>query len=231
VLARPRARATAVVAGGRRLSLRVMLDRLRPAPRAPSPEIRVGSLLLRRVSAAHAEAMRREVVLSLEHLRPWMPWAAAYGGADAGREAAAQFAILAHRQWDGGTEYSYVILDADERLLGTISMMARIGPGGLELGYWLGASHTGRGAVTLAAAALTEAALGLRGVTHAEIHHDPANLRSELVPRRLGYRRVGTRPETPLAPGHTGTLVLWRMDAEEFKTSAARDLLERARGE
>jgi ribosomal-protein-serine acetyltransferase len=189
----------------------------------------VGALVLRRVGAGDAEGLRREVVASLAHLRPWMPWAAAYAGADRGREAVTQFIARSHRQWEDGSEYGYVISSATGETLGAISLMARIPPGGLEIGYWLGSVHTGRGTATVAAAALTEAAMALRGVTHVEIHHDPANQRSGAIPRRLGYQRVGTRAEPRLAPGHTGTLVLWRMDAARFATSRARKLLQRVR--
>jgi ribosomal-protein-serine acetyltransferase len=206
-----------------------MLGRLRLSPRTPSSRIEVGPLVMRRVTAADAEPMRREVLASLGHLRPWMPWAAAYAGADRGRAAAAQYAALADRQWQDGTEFGYVIRSRQGRLMGAISMMARIAPGGLELGYWLGRSFTGQGAATLAAAALTEAALELRGITHVEIHHDPANRPSGAIPARLGFRRVGTRPEPQLAPGHTGTLVLWRMEPAAFRDSEAQAVLESAR--
>lgn len=47
--------------------------------------------------------------------------------------------------------------------------MARIGPGGLETGYWVHQAHTRRGLATAAAAALTDAALALPGIDRVEI--------------------------------------------------------------
>ena len=84
--------------------------------------------------------------------------------------------------------------------------MARIGDGGLEIGYWVHPGFTGRGVATAAAAALTEAALALPGIDRVEIHHDILNLASGRVPAKLGYDCVGTTATTvELAPGDSGT--------------------------
>jgi len=94
--------------------------------------------------------------------------------------------------------------------------MGRIGPGGLEIGYWVHAAHVRRGIATLAAGALTDAALRLGGVDHVEIHHDEANLASGAVPARLGFRDLGVfRGEPNPAPGGTGRDIRWRMDRGE----------------
>ena len=90
--------------------------------------------------------------------------------------------------------------------------MARIGPGGLEIGYWVAREHTGRGIATAAAAALTEAGLGLPGIERIEIVHDLSNAASGQVPRKLGYARVGTGVgRFPRAPGECGTSAIWRL--------------------
>ena len=91
--------------------------------------------------------------------------------------------------------------------------MARIGPGGLEIGYWVHPGAPGRGMATAAAAALTEAALGLPGIERVEILHDLSNAASGQVPRKLGLRqgRDGRGPVRPGAPGECGTSAVWRL--------------------
>jgi RimJ/RimL family protein N-acetyltransferase len=90
--------------------------------------------------------------------------------------------------------------------------MARIGPGGLEIGYWVARDRVGRGIATAAAAALTEAAFGLPGIDRTEIVHDLSNAASGQIPRKLGYARVGTAVgRFPKAPGECGTSAIWRL--------------------
>ncbi len=90
--------------------------------------------------------------------------------------------------------------------------MARIGAGGLEIGYWVHQALTGRGVATAASAALTEAAFGLPGIDHVEIHHDELNLASERIPVKLGYVCTGTvAARFDLAPGDSGMTKVWRI--------------------
>lgn len=90
--------------------------------------------------------------------------------------------------------------------------MARIGAGGLEIGYWVHPAYTGRGVATAASGALTEAAFALPAIDRVEIHHDILNLASERVPAKLGYSAVGTtRSRVELAAGDCGTTRVWRI--------------------
>ena len=73
-----------------------------------------------------------------------------------------------------------------------------------EIGYWLRDDATGRGFVTAAAGALTDAGVALDGIERVEIHCDEANVRSAAVPRRLGYRLDRIEPESITAPGDLG---------------------------
>jgi len=50
----------------------------------------------------------------------------------------------------------------------------------------------------------------LDGVTHVEIHHDVANVRSGRIPEALGFRHVEDRARPPAAPGETGVERVWR---------------------
>jgi RimJ/RimL family protein N-acetyltransferase len=95
-----------------------------------------------------------------------------------------------------------------EQVIGGFDLW-RVGPGVVELGYWVHVDFTGRGYATACARALTQAGLALSGVARVEIHTDEANAISAAIPRRLGYRldRVDELP--PEAPAHSGRLQLW----------------------
>jgi RimJ/RimL family protein N-acetyltransferase len=163
---------------------------------------------------------------NLEHLRPWMPWAAY-----AGRAASLRFLTGSEAGWRRGERFEYAIRPAEGRaIMGSAGLIDRVGPGGLEIGYWLGWRWTGRGHATVAAAALCEAALALDRVEHVEIHHDEANTASAGVPARLGFHLLGTFPAPRLAPAEAGREVRWRLEQREFAGGAAAQLLAGVRG-
>jgi RimJ/RimL family protein N-acetyltransferase len=200
------------------------------APRATPPErIDAGLVALRRNRLGDATALARAVRESLDHLQPWMPWA--------NPEAAtvpAQSSHLAEAEagWQRGTDFVYLILrppgngdmasagagrgrmgegsepDRDE-VLGVIGLHRRVGPGAIEIGYWTHAAHAGRGYMTVAARAITQAAEALRDVERVEIHTDEANVRSAAIPLKLGYRLDRVDARRPEAPAESGRLQIW----------------------
>jgi len=166
-----------------------------------------GSVELRRWHASDADLCFALVRESLDHLRPWMPWATpSYSHADA-----LDFLERSEEDWAAGTAFNYMIV-ADGTPVGSAGLMARIAPGGLEIGYWVHPDHTARGIATAAAAALTEAAFALPGVDHVEIQHDELNLASGRIPAKLGYRAVETQSgRFEPAPGDSGVTQIWRI--------------------
>jgi RimJ/RimL family protein N-acetyltransferase len=180
-----------------------------PAPPLPPPETieLPGDGVLYRIRESDADQVGVAVRASLEHLRPFMPWATEAGAAP---QAQRTHARESEQQWAQDVAYLYTLRRApDGPVLGTFGLHNRIGPGGLEIGYWLHVDATGQGYATRAAAALTETALALAGISRVEIHTDEDNKASAAVPQRLGYRldRVDYRP--PEAPAETGRLQIW----------------------
>jgi RimJ/RimL family protein N-acetyltransferase len=167
-------------------------------------------VVLRRVEAADASSVAAAVGASLEHLRPWMPWATP--------EAADQRTQLvrvaeADQRWNEGTGFTYAVLTAgDGTLVGEIALHRLTAEDSAEIGYWIAADQVGRGYATAASRATTAAALALPGVNRVEIHCDAANAASAAVARRIGYRldRIETRQRE--APGESGQLLVWIRD-------------------
>jgi ribosomal-protein-serine acetyltransferase len=144
-------------------------------------------LLLRRWRVEDAELLGRAVAESVEHLRPWMPWAAEEPLTIAARR---QLIASWERDWEGGGDVVLGVFSAAEVAGGT-GLHRRRGPGALEIGYWLHPAFVGRGIATATARLLTSTALALPGIDRVEIWHEIANHRSGAVPRRLGFELVG----------------------------------------
>ena len=65
--------------------------------------------------------------------------------------------------------------------------MPRVGPGGLEIGYFVRASATRQGIVTESAAALTRVGFEICGADRIEIRIDPENAGELRHPAKLGF--------------------------------------------
>jgi ribosomal-protein-serine acetyltransferase len=169
----------------------------------PNELIEHAPVTLRRYREDDLDALFDAATESIDHLRPWAPWAAGYS-----RASAEQYLASSIQHWDDGTEYNYAITTAGA-LAGSIGLMARIGPGGLEIGYWVHRAYTRRGLATAASAALVEQAFRLPGVDRVEIVHDELNIASAGVPRKLGFTKVGRRPLDFRPPTGSGTGVVW----------------------
>jgi ribosomal-protein-serine acetyltransferase len=176
----------------------------------PAAELGDDAVALRRWRAGDAGELYRAVTASLGHLTPWLEFVSAgYTEQDA-----VDFVLGCQENWREGTRFSYAALGTDGQVIGGFSLIGRIGPGGLEVGYWLHPEHTGGGVGTRAVRLLTAEAFRI-GADRVEIVHDLANVRSGAIPRRLGFVEVERRRRRePLLPGEIGTDVVWRLGPE-----------------
>lgn len=180
----------------------------------PPEKLSAGSITLLRYRGGEVEDLRLAVNDSLAHLRPWMPWAAEPHT----EEDQAEFVRRVTEQWDNGESFSYWIREEESgQLVGSVGLHPRIGPGALEIGYWVHVSRIGRGYATAAAEALTTAAFAMSGVQRVEIHCDEANVASAAIPRRLGYRLDRVLDDEIQAPSETGRSMVWVTDAENWR--------------
>ena len=178
-----------------------------PMPRAErTPPFRIVSerLVLRCYDPADAPLVRDAVDSSLDHLRPWMPWAQAPTVLDDTIALLRRF----RGQFDFDEDAIYGIFTPDgSEVVGGAGLHPRVAAGGLEIGYWIRASRTGAGFATEAASVLTRVAIELCGKDRVDIQVDPANDASLAVPRKLGYREEATlrRRLPPVDPDSRAT--------------------------
>src|SRR5215472_18939175 len=178
-------------------------------PEAPAEVLEVPHGLLSRTTESDADQLAHAVGASLDHLRRWLTWATEEA---ADVQAQRRLCRQAEARWEDASGYRYVLRRGpSEQVIGGFNLWP-IGPGAVELGYWVHVDFTGRGYATACARALTQAALALSGVARVEIHTDEANAISAAIPRRLGYRldRVDERP--PELPAHSGRVQIWVME-------------------
>lgn len=167
---------------------------------------------------ADAGLLKAAIDASLDHLRPWMPWAS-----HEPTDLAAKIALLRtfRGKFDLGQDFVYGIFDRDERLvLGGTGLHTRLGKGAREIGYWIRAGHINRGLATEVAAALTRVAFEVDRVQRVEIHCAPDNVRSAAVPAKLGYLHEATLRQRADRGGETlGDAMIWSLFADQYPAS------------
>ncbi|MEV6492850.1 GNAT family N-acetyltransferase [Actinoplanes sp. NPDC051633] len=157
----------------------------------PPEIVAAGELVLKRWELRWADEAAAAVRESLPELQPFLPWAR--DDYDVG--TAREFVERSDDGWADGTEFNYAIFDAAGELVGSIGLMTRMGPGVLEIGYWLRTSRTGQGYMTAAVEAITRVAFELPGIDRAAIRHDVRNARSAAVAERAGFVEVQRRDQ------------------------------------
>ncbi len=189
----------------------------------PPPPYRIETerLVIRCYETDDAALLKEAMDSSLEHLREWMPWA------DAEPQTLGEKTELIESfraVWAAGENFVYGIFSADEsRLLGGSGLHPRVGPGGLEIGYWVRADATRQGIVTESTAALTRVGFEVCEADRIEIRIDPRNAASLGVPRKLGFleeatlrRRLPSREGEPLRD-----VTIFSMFCEDFDPAIA----------
>ena len=95
---------------------------------------------------ARYRTLREALVESVNHLTPWIPWATTATPTLADAEARLGIWI---RDYDTGANHVYALFDAtDGRLVGGVGLHPRVGPGAIEVGYWIRLHAVGRGVRT-----------------------------------------------------------------------------------
>ncbi len=169
-------------------------------------------LLLRRWRVADAQMQHRAVAESIEHLRPWLAWAAAEAPSlDERRRMLAGW----EEQWSHGGDV-YLAVVVGDAIAGSAGLHRRLGPGVLEIGYWIHPAFVRRGLATRTVRLLTDAVFSRTDISCVEIHHDKANVASGRIPQRVGYAFVAQTPDVPSAPGEIGIDCTWRMTRDDW---------------
>jgi len=184
-----------------------------PAYRVVTPR-----LIIRCWNPTDAPLFKAAIDVSIEHLLPWMPWAA-----NEPTDLDTKIGLLRRfrGQFDLGQDFVYGIFDRDEtEALGGTGLHTRLGTDAREIGYWVRADRINQGIAAETAAALTRVVFEIDRLDRVEIHCDADNVRSAAVPRKLGFTHEATLHKRRVAGKVRDTLV-WTLLAEDYPASPA----------
>lgn len=185
----------------------------------PAYRIETDRLIVRCYQPSDAQLLADSVAESVEHLKPWMPWA----HAEPEPFEEKQKRMLRFRgMFDLQQDYVYGIFNKDEtKLLGGTGLHTRLGADELEIGYWIHKDYVNQGLTTESTAALVKVAFEIVKIHRIEIHCDPANLASASIPRKLGFTHEGTLRENILLLDRWRDTMIWGLLEDEYPNSPA----------
>jgi RimJ/RimL family protein N-acetyltransferase len=175
------------------------------------PRLITQRTVLRAWHADDGPLLKAAVDHNKHHLKPWVPWAT---GEDTPLPAASEKVASMAAEFAADRNWLYAVLSPDEqRVIGGVGLHDRIGPGGLEVGYWIDRDHINQGLATEVAGALVDLALADLQISFLEMHIDERNVASTRVPQRLGFAMVEMREEPGKVAGEPPiTMTIWRRE-------------------
>jgi RimJ/RimL family protein N-acetyltransferase len=190
------------------------------SPRGPAYRIHTERLVIRCWDPTDAPLLKEAIDASLDHLRPWMPWA--YDEPEPVQKKIDRLREF-RGKFDLNQDFYYGIFNLEEtKVLGATGLHTRLGDNVLEIGYWIHQAYTNLGLATEAAAALAKVAFEIEDVLRVEIHCDPRNVSSAAIPKKLGFKNEGTLRKRKLSrDGEMQDDMIWTLFAEEYPNSPA----------
>jgi RimJ/RimL family protein N-acetyltransferase len=188
----------------------------------PAYRIVTPRLVIRCYNPADVLLLENSVTESLDHLLPWMLWAAAEP-----EPIAARLERLRRMRsnFDLNIDYVYGIFNLEEnRLLGGTGLHSRVGPSAFEIGYWIHKDYINQGFATETSAALTKIAFEIHNIDRVEIHCSVENTRSAAVPRKLGFTYEAALRQRSFANGHLSDQMIWSLFADEYPSTPSAKL-------
>jgi RimJ/RimL family protein N-acetyltransferase len=160
-------------------------------------ELMSARLLLRAPRAGDGQIVHPTAIESLGQLKPWMVWAVDNYSIENAEEWCRKSAV----SWLKRDHFQFLFFLRDGLHLGTMGVFNidwKIRK--CEIGYWLRASHTGRGLMSEAVSTVMAFARDTLHMQRIEIRTDSNNVKSRAVAVRLGYQLEGILRRDSLSP-------------------------------
>lgn len=185
--------------------------------------IETDRLVIRCYEPSDASKLKDAITESLDHLLPWMPWAKSE---PEDIEAKINRLRLFRGQFDLGQDYVFGIFDKSEReLIGSTGLHTRLDKNAREIGYWINVKYINQGFAMETVSALTKIGFEIEQLTRIEIHCAPDNIRSQNIPKKLGYELEATlKNRTTDTFGNLRDIMVWTMFKQDYKLSSIRKI-------
>jgi RimJ/RimL family protein N-acetyltransferase len=185
--------------------------------------IETDRLVIRCYQPSDASKLRDAITESLDHLLPWMPWAK--------REPEDLDAKVNQlRSWRGkfdlGQDYTFGIFDKMEsELIGSTGLHATLDKNEREIGYWINTKYINQGFALETVSALTKVGFEIEQLSRIEIRCVPDNVRSQNIPKKLGYELEATlKNRTIDGFGNLRATMIWTMFKSDYEKSSIRKI-------
>ncbi|MBE7176409.1 MAG: GNAT family N-acetyltransferase [Mucilaginibacter polytrichastri] len=179
--------------------------------------IETARLVIRCYEPGDAELLWHAVNESLDHIRPWIPFARYEPTSLMEKKALVR---KFRGEFDLGINYVFGIFDKQNGdFLGGTGFHLRAGKDAAEIGYWIHVDQTGKGIATEAVQALLQIAFCVERWNHIVIHCDPENAGSARIAAKLGFRHTVTQDTTAQdgSPQDTMVWLLYRSEYEKMQ--------------
>jgi RimJ/RimL family protein N-acetyltransferase len=190
-------------------------------PLAKAYRIETERLTIRCYDPGDGDKLHEAILHSLDHLRPWMPWACEEPKPHGSRVDLLRFF---RGQFDLGLDYAFGIFNkTNSTLLGATGLHTRVGADAREIGYWISATHVNKGYATEAVSALIRISFGIEEMNHVEIRCSPQNVRSQHIPLKLGFQlETILKNETTDGQGKPRDTMVWSLSRKDFESQVVR---------
>lgn len=167
---------------------------------------------LRQLEPSDAEEIFAAVCANREHLDRWLPWVESTHAAGDTRQFLEQ--VAANRQQGRTAAYSLRIRGQLAGLIGLHDIDQANATA--QIGYWLAAAYEGQGWMTRAVRALLAMAFDGLALERIEIRCASGNVRSQAIPKRLGFTYEGTLRSAQRLHGRSVDLRIYALLREEW---------------
>jgi RimJ/RimL family protein N-acetyltransferase len=170
---------------------------------------------------ADAPLLKRAIDESLEHLKPWMPWA---WNEPQSLEAKVDLLRGFRMAFDNGEDYTFGVFNLDEtEIVAATGLHNRIAGNAREIGYWVHVNHCNKGIATEIVNALVKTCFEIEEYDGVELHCDVKNEISARVPVKCGFKlREVLIGNAPNVFGGKRDTMIWEMKQEDYAQSPAK---------
>jgi RimJ/RimL family protein N-acetyltransferase len=186
-------------------------------------------LIIRRYNPAGNDALllKTSIDQSIEHLKPWMPWA--WNEPEA-LEAKAKRIERFRAEFDAESDYTLGIFNlAETELIGSCGLHTRLEHNAREIGYWINVNHLQQGLATETVMALVRVGFEVEQLARIEIRHDANNIVSGLIPPKCGFTfKEKLSGNIKDVFGNDRDTMIWQITAQNYANMPSKKIAIKA---